>query len=243
MPISEVFCMDCLDYMRSIPDKFFALAVVDPPYGINAPVMSMGSARGNFSTADKLRKGRLNGGAGKLKNRALNTMSCDWDFSPPPPEYFDELRRVSKNQIIWGGNYFPLPPTRGIICWDKLQPWENFSQVELAWTSFDIPAKIVRISTTGGNNREEKIHPTQKPVSLYSWLFKKFAGRGGKILDTHLGSQSSRIAAYYAGLDFYGCEIDPGYFKSGCARFDKICRGIENINGHEIQQLNLFNAP
>ena len=178
MPISEVFCMDCLDYMRSIPDKYFDLAVVDPPYGINAPAMDMGSSKGNTSTATKLRKGRLNGGAGKLKNRVLNTMSCDWDFSPPSPEYFDELRRVSKNQIIWGGNYFPLPPTRGIICWDKMQPWENFSQVELAWTSFDCPAKIVRISTTGGGNHEEKIHPTQKPVSLYSWIFKKVAGGG-----------------------------------------------------------------
>ena len=178
MPISEVFCMDCLDYMRSIPDKYFDLAVVDPPYGINAPAMDMGSSKGNTSTATKLRKGRLNGGAGKLKNRVLNTMSCDWDFSPPSPKYFDELRRVSKNQIIWGGNYFPLPPTRGIICWDKMQPWENFSQVELAWTSFDCPAKIVRISTTGGGNHEEKIHPTQKPVSLYSWIFKKFAGGG-----------------------------------------------------------------
>lgn len=178
MPISEVFCMDCLDYMRSIPNKYFDLAVVDPPYGINAPAMDMGSSKGNTSTATKLRKGRLNGGARKLKNRALNTMSCDWDFSPPTQEYFDELRRVSKNQIIWGGNYFPLPPTRGIICWDKRHPWENFSQVEIAWTSFDCPAKIVRISTTGGNNHEEKIHPTQKPVSLYSWIFKTFAGGG-----------------------------------------------------------------
>ena len=240
MPVSEVFCMDCLDYMRSIPDKYFDLAVVDPPYGINAPAMDMGSARGNVSTATKLRKGRLNGCAGKLKNRVLNTMSCDWDYNPPGEDYFRELFRVSKNQIIWGGNYFPLPPTRGIICWDKMQPWENFSQVELAWTSFDCPAKLVRISTTGGNNREEKIHPTQKPVALYQWIFKKFAGGGTQVLDTHLGSQSSRIAAYYAGLDFYGCEIDPGYFKSGCARFDKECRGIDVINGHEVQQLNLF---
>ena len=174
--------MDCLDYMRTMPDKFFDLAVVDPPYGINAPAMNMGSANGNISTAAKMRKGRLNGGAGKLKNRALNTMSCDWDFAPPTEEYFQELFRVSKNQIIWGGNYFPLPPTRGIICWDKMQPWENFSQVELAWTSFDCPAKMVRISTTGGNNREEKIHPTQKPVALYQWIFKKFAGGVRKCL-------------------------------------------------------------
>lgn len=176
--ISEVYNCDCMDYMRTIPDGFFDLAVVDPPYGINATSMKMGSARGNVSTASRLRKGRLNGGSGKLKNRALNQMACDWDFNPPDDDYFHELFRVSKNQIIWGGNYFHLPPTRGIICWDKMQPWENFSQVELAWTSFDCPAKIVRISTTGGANREEKIHPTQKPVALYTWIFRTFIGGG-----------------------------------------------------------------
>ncbi len=114
--------MDCMDYMKSIPDNFFDLAIVDPPYGINAPNMTMGSnmnrKHGGYngeSIAQRLKKGRLNQGAGKLKNRALNTMSCDWDFTPPTDEYFQELFRVSKNQIIWGGNYFRLPPTRGII--------------------------------------------------------------------------------------------------------------------------------
>lgn len=214
MPISEVFCMDCLDYMRSIPDKYFDLAVVDPPYGINAPAMDMGSSKGNTSTATKLRKGRLNGGAGKLKNRALNTMSCDWDFSPPTQEYFDELRRVSKNQIIWGGNYFPLPPTRGIICWDKMQPWENFSQVEIAWTSFDYPAKIVRISTTGGNNHEEKIHPTQKPVSLYSWIFKKFAGGGvRKCLILTSVANLQGLLLTMQGLTFTAARLTPAISK------------------------------
>ena len=125
--------MDCMEYMKSVPDKFFELAIVDPPYGINAPNMNMGTnmnrKHGGYngeSVAQRLKKGRLNRGAGKLKSRALNMMSCDWDFSPPPKEYFDELFRVSRNQIIWGGNYFPLPPTRGILCWDKIQPWENF---------------------------------------------------------------------------------------------------------------------
>lgn len=218
MPISEVFFVDCLDYMRSIPDKYFDLAVVDPPYGLP-----------KTSTH----------GRGKLKGRILNREDIHgWDIAPGP-EYFDELRRVSKNQIIWGGNYFSLPPTRCVLVWDKVQPWENFSQVELAWTSFNGPAQIFRFD----NRSTHKTHPTEKPVALYSWIFKKFAGGGTKVLDTHLGSQSSRIAAYYAGLDFYGCEIDPGYYKSGCARFDKECRGIENINGHEIQQLNLFDAP
>jgi hypothetical protein len=131
-----------MEYMRNIPDKFFELAVVDPPYGINAPNMSMGSnmnrRHGGYngeSIAKRLKKKRFNQGAGKLKNRALNTMQCDWDYHPPSKEYFEELFRVSHNQVIWGGNYFPLPPTRGILCWDKMQPWKNFSQFELAWTS------------------------------------------------------------------------------------------------------------
>lgn len=119
----SVFCnMDCMEGMKEYPDKYFDLAIVDPPYGINSPNMSMGSNKSRsrdgypgVSTAEKLRKGRLNAGAGKLKNRALQKMNCEWDFTPPGPEYFEELFRVSKDQIIWGGNYFPLPPTRGII--------------------------------------------------------------------------------------------------------------------------------
>lgn len=161
MPQSNVFNMDCMEAMKDLPDGFFDLAIVDPPYGINAPNMNMGSnpnrsrndGHGSgpaLSTADRLKKGRLNQGSGKLKNRALNTMNCDWDFEKPTKEYFDQLFRVSKNQIIWGGNYFDLPPTRGVGCWDKLQPWENFSQWEMAWTSFDCPAWKVAISNTGG---------------------------------------------------------------------------------------------
>lgn len=122
--------MDCMKGMKEFPDKYFELAIVDPPYGNNAPKMSMGSNKSRkgdgypgISVAERIKKGRLNAGAGKLKNRALNTMSCNWDFEPPEKAYFDELFRVSLNQIIWGGNYFPLPPTRGIISWDKIQPW------------------------------------------------------------------------------------------------------------------------
>lgn len=233
MPISEAYNEDCMIGMARYPDKFFDLAIVDPPYGINAPNMQMGSTskariKGgvrfapNLSTAQKL-KGRLNQGCGTLKNRSLNTMNCNWDYAKPSPEYFKELFRVSKHQIIWGGNYFDLPPTRGIICWDKLQPWDNFSQWEMAWTSFDKPAAIFRYSNTGGANAEGKIHPTQKPVKLYSWCivkfgFSVFAG-GGSILDTHMGSQSSRIAAYQMGFDYYGWEIDKEYFEDGNKRF------------------------
>ena len=127
--------------------------------------------------------------------------------------------RVSKNQIIWGSNYFDLPPARGMVCWNKLQPWDNFSQFELAWTSFDKPAKLFSLSNTGGANSETKIHPTQKPVKLYDWLFNQFAKAGWRVIDTHLGSGSSAIAAHYGGFDFVGCEIDANYFKGALSRF------------------------
>jgi len=187
MPVSEVFNEDNMIGMARYHDKFFDLAIVDPPYGINATKMQMGSnprrsrkdghgSGPSVSTAVKLKKGRLNQGGGHFKNRPLTTMNCDWDFNSPDPEYFKELFRVSKNQIIWGGNYFDLPPTRCIVCWDKMQPWDNFSQWEMAWTSFDKPAPMFKFSNTGGANGETKIHPTQKPVKLYEWLISKFGG-------------------------------------------------------------------
>lgn len=246
MPASEIFNMDCMEYMRGIPDGFFDLAVVDPPYGIDAPNMAMGSnpkrsrSGDGISVARKLKEARFCKGAGKLKGGVLNTMGCDWDMFPPTEEYFTELFRISRNQVIWGGNYFNLPPTRCFICWDKEQPWENFSQVELAWTSFDTPAKLIRLSSRGGSNANRKIHPTQKPVALYAWIFEKFASKGQKILDTHLGSGSSRIAAYRMGLDFYGCELDEVYFNASQERFERECLGIEKIGNRTIIQQSLF---
>jgi len=228
-----VYNEDCMVGMARYPDKHFDLAIVDPPYGINAPNMTMGSnpnrkgrdARGelqygSISTAQRLKKGRLNAGAGKLKNRALNTMNCDWDCFPPTEEYFNELFRVSKNQIIWGGNYFHLPPCRGFLIWNKNQPWDNFSQAEFAWTSFDKPAKLFTHSNRGGANSTKKIHPTQKPVELYLYCLKTYAFDGDKILDTHLGSGSSRIAAHKAGFDFTGFEISSEYFAAQEERFN-----------------------
>lgn len=217
----NLYNIDCMEFMKNKPDKFYDIAIVDPPYGINSTKMQMGTNlnRKNdgypgVSTSTRLRqKGRLNSGGGKLKNRLLNQSNCDWDSSIPEPEYFTELFRVSKDQIIWGGNYFPLPPSRGMICWDKLQPWENFSQFELAWTSFDKPAAIFRFSNTGGANSKKKIHPTQKPVALYSWLLTKYAKKGDKLLDTHGGSMSSAIAAYELGFDIDICEINKEYFE------------------------------
>lgn len=216
MPISEVYNIDCMEYMATVPDKFFDLAIVDPPYGL-----------------DK----KSTHGRGKLRNRALNRGDMkQWDIRPSS-EYFDELRRVSRNQIIWGGNYFPLPPTRCFVCWDKCQVWENFSQCELAWTSFNKPAKHIRISVTGGEADKDKFHPTQKPIALYAYLLKTFAKPGCKILDTHLGSGSHRIAAYRYGADFYATEISLEYFEKQEERFRKACFGeVKTKEGSYIQQ-------
>jgi site-specific DNA-methyltransferase (adenine-specific) len=140
-------------------------------------------------------------------------------------EYFDELRRISVNQIIWGGNYFNLPPSRCIICWDKVQPWENFSQIELAWTSFDSPAQIFKFDNRTG----DKIHPTQKPVQLYKWILNKYAKEGQTIIDTHGGSFSSAIAAHDGHFKFTGIELDADYYEAAKRR----------IINHQ-RQINLF---
>lgn len=228
---------DCMEYMRTVPDMHYDLAIVDPPYGINSVNMQMGSSpnrKGDgqypgVSTAVKLRKGRLNSGGGKLKNRLLNKSDINWDDQIPSAEYFNELFRISKNQIIWGGNYFDLPPTRGIICWDKMQPWENFSQFELAWTSFDKPAAMFKYSNTGGANAEKKIHPTQKPVALYRWILSKCANPGEKIFDSHFGSLSIGIACHDLGFSLDACELDTDYYNAAKKR----------LTDHQ-KQLNLF---
>ena len=200
MSESIVYNMNCMEYMRSLPEKIFDLAVVDPPYGIK---INMNAGRGKNATNPK----RAN---------------KKWDDSIPQYEYFEELFRVSKNQIIWGGNYFNLPVTRSWIVWDKHIPEElSFSSAELCWTSFDKKTLIADIPYNGaiGRNGEITIHPTQKPVALYAWIFSRYAKPGDKILDTHLGSGSSRIAAYDAELDFVGCEIDLDYFRAQEERF------------------------
>jgi site-specific DNA-methyltransferase (adenine-specific) len=155
--------------------------------------------------------------------------SKNWNIKPTN-QYFDELKRVSKNQIIWGGNYFDYlwdNVQRGFIIWNKDNPVKNFADVELAWTSFDILPKYYYYAWGGladgikGRNKTEKnIHPTQKPVALYDWIFKNYATEGMKILDTHLGSQSSRISAYKYKMDFTGYETDKDYFDQGCKRFE-----------------------
>jgi len=193
-PRIEFLNMDNMEFMKSVPDNYFELAIVDPPYGI----------------ADKFKGGKT----GKMNFNEV--VQKEWD-KVPPMEYFEELMRVSENQIVWGGNYFPLPPSRCFIVWDK-QISEDFSlaMAELAWTSFDKLAKIVRLPTP----KNGKIHPTQKPVALYKWLLKNYAKQGDKILDTHGGSFSSAIACYEMGFDFTGIELDKEYFNNAVNRFE-----------------------
>jgi site-specific DNA-methyltransferase (adenine-specific) len=211
---------DCMDLMASLPDGAFDLAIVDPPYGIGAPNQTMGTSKhrshGKPSAAQRS-KNRLSSGAGKLKGIALQNMSTEWDSSIPTEEYWDELFRVSKNQIIWGGNYFPLGPTRCVICWNKLQAWESFSQWEMAWTSFDSPASM--FSQDNNFSEPGKIHPTQKPVALYKWLLTKYAKPGQTVLDTHGGSGSDCIACHDLGFDLTWIEKDPDYYASAVARY------------------------
>lgn len=185
--LNKLYNMDCMDAMREIPDNFFELAVCDPPYGINKKFKGGKTGKMNFN---------------EIVNKA-------WDFTPKQ-EYFIELFRISKNQIIWGGNYFDLPPTRCFIVWDK-RISEDFSlaMAELARTSFDQLTKIVRMSVP---KNENKIHPTQKPVALYEWVISRYAKDGDKIIDTHAGSGSCLVAAHRTRHDFLGFEIDESYF-------------------------------
>ena len=192
---------DNMELMARYPDKYFDLAIVDPPYGIDLANMNMGI--GNTPKASK------------AKNRKWKPK--DWDTSIPSDEYFKELFRVSKNQIIWGGNYFDLGACNKFIIWDKEIPEGlSFSDCEYAWTSFSGANKIFRYSAY--LNKSEKFHPTQKPPQLYKWLLDKYAKEGDKILDTHLGSMSIAIACHDYGFELTGCELDESYYNSGVKR-------------------------
>ena len=220
---SQTYNTDSLQAMKECPDGYFDLSIVDPPFGIDAPKMSMGTNRNR-----KDQKGGISIST-QLKDNADTPSHLEWDTKTPSEEYFQQLFRISKNQIILGGNYFNLPPTRGIVCWDKLQYWDSFSQFELIWTSFNVPAKIFRLGGRGGSNDNEhkRIHPTQKPIKLYEFLLLQFAKKGDKILDTHLGSGSSRIACYKHGYDFTGYEINESYYNSQEKRFQEFYENAE----------------
>jgi site-specific DNA-methyltransferase (adenine-specific) len=209
MPISEVYNEDNMIGMARYPDKFFDLAIVDPPYGIGASKV-VKYAGSKFT-------------AHKKKN---------WDNEVPTIEYFNELKRVSVFQIIWGGNYYELPLCADWIIWDKVIPDGcSYREYELAWNNSGKKGKIFKLTASwnnGGNSSDRRakeskarIHPTQKPVALYKWLLTHYAQPGNKILDTHMGSQSSRIAAFQMGFDYWGWEIDKEYFEAGNKRFEE----------------------
>ena len=210
---SIVFNEDCIQVMKRYPDKWFDLAVVDPPYGLDLANMNMG--------AGKSKK------ASKIKNRKWYPK--DWDKETPTPEYFAQLFRVSKNQIIWGGNYFDLPPCKNYIIWDKEIPEGlSFADCEMAWTSFNKSARIFDFwnSRLIGFMNPNRFHPTEKPIDLYKWLLQNNAKEGDKILDTHLGSGSIAIACHDYGFDLTACELDKEYYD----------KAIQRINNHVSQQ-------
>lgn len=194
---------DCLQYMASLPDKHFDLAICDPDFGLDDKIALGGTWAAKYKKGD----GNLGG--------------------KPTQEYFEQLFRVSKNQIIWGGNYFELPPTRCFIIWDKVAQMDTLADCEMAWTSFDRNAKIFRHVR---NTSETRIHICQKPIKLYRWLLKNYANEGDKIFDSHGGSFSSAIAVHEMNkhhnmnLSYVGFEIDTDYFEAGKLRYDLATR-------------------
>ncbi|WP_396179538.1 DNA methyltransferase [Flavobacterium sp.] len=222
---NEVFNMDCIEGMKQYPDNYFELAIVDPPYGINADKAQNKAAESRIKAQGKSKAGR---GWKQYKQ-------TEWDNDIPKKNYWDELFRVSKNQIVWGGNYMTeyLKPSMGWIFWDKGQREFSLADGELAWSSFDKAIRVFDMSRgealAKNNEGGGRFHPTQKPVKLYKWQLQNYAKKGDKILDTHLGSGSSRIAAYDMGFEFIGFELDKDYFKASEKRFQQ-----------HIAQLTLF---
>ena len=213
-PKSEVFNIDNMEFMMGCKDNHFDLAIVDPPYGIN------------HSTIAGKQSGKKYGNAASAKSVYTTK---DWDKNPPQSEYFEQLFRISKNQIVWGANHFislmPFDASCWIV-WDKVNGDNNFADCELAWTSFDSSVRKFSYTWNGMiqenmKNKEIRIHPTQKPVALYTWLLQKYAKEGDTILDTHLGSGSSRIACWDMKFDFTGIELDKEYFDASVKRFNE----------------------
>ncbi len=205
----HLYNQDCMEAMASMKDNEFDLAIVDPPYGI-------GWDGDNLEKHNN--KPFWNWKGAKPKGYTKK----NWDSSPPSKEYFEELLRVSKFSIIWGGNYFTnhLPPSGHWILWDKKVSMPTFSKGELAWCNIKNSLDIFSFLWAGFCKGEscDRIHPTQKPVALYTWLLDKYAQKGWKILDTHLGSGSSAIAAHDMGYEFHGYELDEEYFEAASKR-------------------------
>jgi site-specific DNA-methyltransferase (adenine-specific) len=197
----ELHNADCLDAMRLMEDDSFDLAIVDPPYGIERFKRPAGGTRFKCS-------------------KMMQQEGLVWD-KKPSPEYFNELFRVSKNQIVWGSNNFTLPPSEYFCVWNKHQTVDNFASAELAYVSkgLKMPAKVFDFSIHK-HNHTDKIHATQKPVALYTWLLEKYAKKGDRILDTHLGSGSIAIACHNLGYDLTGYELDKDYYQAACKRLE-----------------------
>ena len=224
LELNKCYNMDCMEGMAQFPDGYFDLAVVDPPYGRRE---HGGKNRSQFVMQKNGKRLFVQDGQYKKKN---------WDMKAPDKRYFDELKRVSRNQIVWGVNYFQYLFGPGRIVWDKCNGASDQSDCEIAYNSMTSRVDLFRFMWAGmfqgkrvaeghimqGNKskNEKRIHPTQKPVALYTWIFQNYTQEGWKILDTHLGSGSSRIAALEAGLDFIGFEIDKTYFEKQEARFE-----------------------
>lgn len=208
MPKIELYNEDCMQVMARYPDKYFDLAIVDPPYGIGM------DGNNNWS-----------GSKHKVKS---------WDKEAPCVEYFNELKRVSKNQVIWGANHFieryPFNSSCWLI-WDKQNDGFSFADAELAWTSFPKAVRCFRYHR--GKQTDERIHPTQKPKALYDWILKNYSSQGQKILDTHLGSGSIAIACHYFGVDLVASEIDPEYFEAAKKTHRRSNKTTNNVLTHE----------
>ena len=231
----ELLNIDCMEYMATLPDGAFDLAIVDPPYG-----------RGEDGGTNRCHGVKQKNGT-VLRCMDGGYAKKDWDREPPPPEYFDELRRVARHQIVWGANYMPVKLQGGAIVWDKVNDGADQSGAEIAYCSLNERVDVVRYMWRGmmqgeavGSHRqqgnkalnERRIHPTQKPVKLYEWLLQKYAHPSMKILDTHSGSASLAIAAYYFGADLVACEIDTEYWAASKRRLEA-----------ETRQLSLIDTP
>lgn len=279
--------MDCIEYMRSLPDNVFDIAVCDPPYGKGNDDNLVGGRFGqrfekyfrpsdggarNHSPANietlrgMVQTLRQADGTGCWEDGEKDTTSQrihsfsggtwaerykiggggkaeapQWDVAPPQ-EFFDELFRISRNQIIWGGNYFSLPPTRCFLVWRKTSISERFSMAmaEYAWTSFTGNAKVFD-SPPQRRENSGKFHPTEKPLELYGWIYRNYVKDGETVFDPMMGSQASRISAYKMGIDYVGCEIDKYYYDKGCEWFERECHGItKTASGKTIIEQTLF---
>jgi site-specific DNA-methyltransferase (adenine-specific) len=234
-PKISLYNVDCMEFMRDLPDNAYDLAIVDPPYGI-------GEDGGKSKSRVVRKNGEIRHGTDKRNGATIwrkppQYKPKKWDSAPPPPLYFDEIFRVSKNQIIWGANHFSnmMPPSSGWIVWDKVNGNTDFSDCEIAFSSFNKGIRMLSFmwngmlqgrSASAGktlqgdvSKREKRIHPTQKPVALYKWLLSNYASEGDKIFDSHGGSMSIAIACHDKGFDLDLCELDKDYFEAGKKRY------------------------